>query len=78
MGDHGNDALNYFFRKNDLTLRVRHDKVRHKVMKCPTCGKGPLRFLEANTDEWYLGEFDDENHLVRHVCKMKDRFKRVV
>ena len=56
---------------NDLYVVPRHDKRRHRVLRCPVCNKGPLRFLEESTDEWYLGEFDEDNRLVRHVCKMK-------
>lgn len=75
MGEAADNALNYFIRNN---LKVRKDRVRHKIIRCPTCGKEPLHFLEENTDEWYLGEFDEDNHLVRHTCKIKGKFKRVI
>lgn len=71
VGEAADNALAYFCRRNDLSVRPRHDKVRHRVLRCPTCGKGPLRFLEDPTDVWYLAEFDEDNKLTRHVCKLR-------
>jgi uncharacterized protein YbaR (Trm112 family) len=56
---------------NDWIVKPKHDRRRHKVLACPTCGKKPLYFEEEFTNNWILAEFDENNKLVRHVCKMK-------
>lgn len=71
MGDAANNALNYFCRRFDYEVKPKHDRRRHRVLKCPTCGAGPLQFLEEARDQWVLAEFGDDNKLTRHVCKMK-------
>ena len=74
MGEAANNALNYFMRRFDYEVKPKHDKRRHRVLACPTCGKKPLFFLEESNDTWVLADYDDEI-LRRHVCRMS--FKNV-
>lgn len=53
---------------------VRRRKRKPKYRTCSICGKFPLYFEETSPNLWILAEFNDENKLVRHVCKMKHAF----
>lgn len=56
----------------------RKDRRRNRVLSCPICGAKPLYWLEED-GKWYLGDYDEYEDEVRHVCSMKGRlnaFKR--
>lgn len=73
MGEAADNAVAYFQRRfrNDFDVRPKHDRRRHKILACPTCGKKPLYFQEESSNNWILAEFDENNKLTRHVCKMR-------
>lgn len=61
---------------DDTSGIFRRDRRRNKVLKCSVCGARPLFWLQEG-NLWYLGDFDEDNDEVRHVCKLKERFNRV-
>ena len=50
--------------------RSKHRK-RRRINTCKFCGKYPLMIEEFEPGNWHLSEFDENNIIVRHVCKMK-------
>jgi hypothetical protein len=77
MGDWADNALDRFlsghwspFNGDTRKLR-RRDRKRLKVIQCRHCGAKPLRIEEFEENAWHLAEYDENNVLTRHVCKMK-------
>jgi hypothetical protein len=64
------------FEPSDGFRFPRHDRRRKKVLSCSVCGAKPLFWLEED-GKWYLGDFDEEDDEIRHVCKLKKRFNNV-
>lgn len=76
--DNAVDAVAYFRKFLGRTHKKRKDRRRHtKMLKvCEYCGKYPTFFHETARDKWIMAEYADDNSIVQHVCKMKDRLCR--
>jgi hypothetical protein len=70
------DGMDYDGEPIPAVFSGRRHRKRPRILTCSVCGAKPLFWLEED-GKWYLGDFDEDDEEVRHVCKMKDKFNRV-